>query len=136
MQARVRLLEEYSCAKTVIDEPRLTIMTLDSAYYIILIGITLNFSAAISAFSLVSLSYYFLSITNQMSQRTRLMQRRYLISLIIQVSIPAITLFIPICSILIGWFLLTIPIGQAAGNFAVGVAALYSLVSTFPYFLQ
>ncbi|CAJ0598546.1 unnamed protein product [Cylicocyclus nassatus] len=112
VQAREKVLQEYSCARAVVNEPRLLILSRDHFYQTFIIGVTIDFFGAILVLCTLSLSYYFLRQTNHMSRKTRLMQRRYLFLLCIQVSVPAVTLGTPIGGFLIIWFAMSVPIGQ------------------------
>ncbi|EPB75198.1 hypothetical protein ANCCEY_05712 [Ancylostoma ceylanicum] len=91
---------EYSCAESVIDIPRLHIFTPSSVRPLGIIALAQGVFAAIVTAYTIWLSFRFLRETNNMSQKTKAMQRRYLIYLCVQVSIPLFSLLIPVLVLL------------------------------------
>ncbi|VDM79804.1 unnamed protein product [Strongylus vulgaris] len=101
-EAKKWALKEYSCARSAIDAPRLHIYTLDKIYNAIYaVTVLASFSGFVGSMT-IALSFYFLAKASAMSQKTKRMQKRFLIALCIQILIPLFTLLIPITIMLWG----------------------------------
>ncbi|EYC26116.1 hypothetical protein Y032_0011g1569 [Ancylostoma ceylanicum] len=123
------VLEEYSCAESVIDIPRLHIFTPSSVRPLGIIALAQGVFAAIVTAYTIWLSFRFLRETNNMSQKTKAMQRRYLIYLCVQVSIPLFSLLIPVL-VLLYILGMSADLGQGTGNFALSCMGVHG--STTP----
>ncbi|KAL6729743.1 hypothetical protein Aduo_000772 [Ancylostoma duodenale] len=126
VDARKSVLAEYSCAQSVIDAPRLHIYTELSVRPLAYAGMAVAVLAAAVALSALLLSFYFLSRMNHLSQRTKHMQRRFLVNLCVQAAIPTFGLLIPLLIILKSkGFVL----GQDAGNVTFCCMAAHGFTS-------
>ncbi|KAL6729750.1 hypothetical protein Aduo_000778 [Ancylostoma duodenale] len=111
-------LEEYSCAKSVIDVPRLHIYTPLSIRPLVITASAQGVFAAIVSIYTIWLSLQFLRKSDHMSQKTKNMQKLVLIYLCVQVSIPLFTLLVPVLA-LVYMLGASSVLEQSAGNFAL-----------------
>ncbi|KAL6729751.1 hypothetical protein Aduo_000779 [Ancylostoma duodenale] len=128
LEAKRWVLEEYSCAKSVIDVPRLCIYTPLSIRPLVIIASSLGVFAAFVSMYTIWLSLRFLRKTDNMSQKTKLMQKRFLIYLCVQVSIPLFSLLIPVL-VLMYMFGTSAGFGQGAGNFALSCMGVHGSIT-------
>lgn len=79
--------KEYTCAKSAISQPRLEIYFPYKLARIAIIGSSLGLVEGFLFVLLIYLSFHFLNKNDHLSQKTREMQRRFLIYLIVQLLI-------------------------------------------------
>ncbi|KAL6729752.1 hypothetical protein Aduo_000780 [Ancylostoma duodenale] len=128
IEAKQWVLEEYSCAKSVIDAPRLHVYTPTSIRRLVITASVLGIFAIIFLLYILWLSFHFLNKGDHLSHKTKLLQRRFLIYLCIQVSVPLFIFVTPVL-ILMYMFGTSAPIGQGGGNFALCCMGFHGALS-------
>ncbi|KAK6039634.1 7TM chemoreceptor [Cooperia oncophora] len=98
--ARRWVEEEYTCGKSVFFLPLVQIFTPWKVKQIAITAVSLACFAFIVALCCILLTFYYVRRNKSLSRKTRMMQMRFMIYLCIQVSIPAITLFVPIIALM------------------------------------
>ncbi|XGW07525.1 hypothetical protein V3C99_010581 [Haemonchus contortus] len=95
-EARKWALKRYSCAKSAMVVPKLTIFTLDKLKRIGLMAGGLCILGFIIGVSSVLLSFRYIKRRGNLSSKTKQMQKRFLIYLCVQVSVPLFSMIVPI----------------------------------------
>uniref|UniRef100_A0A7I5E883 G protein-coupled receptor n=1 Tax=Haemonchus contortus TaxID=6289 RepID=A0A7I5E883_HAECO len=96
VEARNWVLQEYTCAKSVTFPPKLQIFTMTKAKPIIMIFMTLDLLTFLLATLWVTLSFHFIKGSGHLSQKTKQMQKRFLLYLCFQVAIPVFSMMVPV----------------------------------------
>ncbi|EYC26113.1 hypothetical protein Y032_0011g1568 [Ancylostoma ceylanicum] len=127
-EAKQWVLQEYSCAKSVIDAPRLHVYTPTSVRRLVITASVLAIFAIVFFLYILRLSFHSLNKGQHLSQKTKLLQRRFLIYLCVQVSVPLFIFIMPVL-ILMYMFGTSAPIGQGGGNFALCCMGFHGALS-------
>ncbi|KIH51381.1 hypothetical protein ANCDUO_18534, partial [Ancylostoma duodenale] len=93
-------VQVYPCAIVVIDAPRLHIYTRASIVQLAFTGIGAGVLAAAVNLWAILLSFYFLRKNNHLSQKSKIMQKRFLVYLCVQAAVPTLSLLAPVILIL------------------------------------
>ncbi|EYC17700.1 hypothetical protein Y032_0030g2221 [Ancylostoma ceylanicum] len=99
-EARKWVLTEYPCAELFVDAPRLHMYTGPSMTHLVAVGLGKGFIVTNIILCVIFLSFYFLGKNNHLSQRTKFMQKRFLIYLCVQAAVPTFSLLGPVILIL------------------------------------
>ncbi|KAK6026156.1 hypothetical protein OSTOST_07926, partial [Ostertagia ostertagi] len=98
--ARKWAAEEYTCAESAFSVPRLQIFMPYKMQYFAIAVTVMCCLATVTVTTCVLASFHFLRRSGGMSQKTKEMQKRFLLYLGVQVSIPGLTLLIPIVALM------------------------------------
>ncbi|EYB82762.1 hypothetical protein Y032_0352g3283 [Ancylostoma ceylanicum] len=119
----------YPCAESVITIPRVHIYTKDSLKTLAYVIAALLIMAIPIAIFIFSSAWYFLHRRDHLSQRTRRMQRRFFIFLCLQISVPAVSLAVPIACVLL--IIKTVNTTfQSLGNVALAAIGLHGTITS------
>uniref|UniRef100_A0A7I4Y7U8 G protein-coupled receptor n=1 Tax=Haemonchus contortus TaxID=6289 RepID=A0A7I4Y7U8_HAECO len=138
-EARMWAEKEFTCARSAFSVPNLQIFIPSELRRIVFTIVFVCCMAFIISVGSVIASYKFLRDNSSMSQKTKQMQKRFLRSLIIQVSIPLVSMLLPIASLM--FMLGTMNgTGRGIGNFIMAVfgshgslAAIMLILCNAPY---
>ncbi|EYB82758.1 hypothetical protein Y032_0352g3280 [Ancylostoma ceylanicum] len=99
-EARKWVLVNYPCAEFVIDAPRLHIYTRASIMHLAVTGVVEGALVSAVILCAILLTLHFLGKNNHLSQKTKIMQKRFLIYLCVQAAVPSFSLLAPVILIL------------------------------------
>ncbi|WKX94352.1 hypothetical protein Q1695_011535 [Nippostrongylus brasiliensis] len=128
-EAKLWVTEEYSCAEPALSMPRLYVFLLHKLRRVVIVAAAMGIVITALCIGCVILSFHFIPKNGQLSQKTKMMQRRFLIYLCVQASIPTVGLTIPVLLIIysIG---AAVDIGQGFANCCMFLLALHGTISS------
>ncbi|XGW08224.1 hypothetical protein V3C99_010937 [Haemonchus contortus] len=127
VEAKKWCLEEYTCAKSAAFLPQLYFYTPHRLERPAIAATTVGSISGIICVTCIVMSSYFLRQNGKLSEKTRQMQRRFLLYLCIQVLIPTICMFIPIVTLMY-IFGTTNDTKRDLGNFALALLGTHGCV--------
>ncbi|WKX94355.1 hypothetical protein Q1695_011537 [Nippostrongylus brasiliensis] len=128
-EAKLWAAEKYSCAEPAFSIPRLYIFELTNMKRVVVFAVGGDILFTCLSVACVALSFYFLANNGLLSPKTKLMQRRFLVYLCIQASVPTIGLTIPILLILYS-MVAAVDIGQGFANLQMFILGLHGMITS------
>ncbi|WKX94351.1 hypothetical protein Q1695_011535 [Nippostrongylus brasiliensis] len=120
---------EYTCAEPALSTPRLYIFLLHKMKRVVVLGAAGGVLIIFLCITSVILSFHFLPKNGQLSQKTKVMQRRFLVYLCVQASLPTVYLVIPIL-ILLYSMAAAVDIAQGFANILMFSLGLHGTISS------